>query len=498
MKPDFRKTMIWLHTYSGLLLGWLLFAIFVTGTLSYFSNEINHWMKHPGGAPASSHRAMDAAYQQLKTKAPNAGQWQIAPAHDRRPVMTIGWRDTERHRLALRADGSELQPEVATRGGDFFVSFHYALQLRNYGGRYLSGLAALAMLLAVFSGIFTHRRFFKDFFTLRKQNLQRFTTDFHAISGVITLPFCLMIGLSALVIYINLYVPWLADSHFDKGYRQMSQAVSAQLPRLPKADADSPRVEPIASLAPILDDVRQRWPATIVIDSIRLDQPHAQQGRIVVQGIDQQRLTNQRQHLVYSSQTGEPLPGLPDEGIARQIRRVLYGLHEGHFADRDLRWLFFIQGLFASALIATGLILWLDKRQAKQAGNATGQRIVRILNGGAIGGLPFAVGCYLLANQWLPPELADRTDWQVNLFLLSWAGMLSLFLLLSEKRAWRTTLALTGSCFALIAIGDLPGLWSAILLDDGIYQAVALAWWLCTLTAAGCYCALTKRWRTTP
>ena len=498
MKPDFRKTMIWLHTYSGLLLGWLLFAIFVTGTLSYFSNEINHWMKHPGGAPATSHQAIDAAYQQLKTKAPNAGQWQIAPAHDRRPVMTIGWRDTERHRLALTTDGSGIQPEIATRGGDFFVSFHYTLQLRNVGGRYIAGLAALVMLLAVFSGIFTHRRFFKDFFTLRKQNLQRFTTDFHAISGVITLPFCLMIGLSALVIYINLYVPWLANSHFDKGYRQMSQAVSAQLPRLPKAGADSPRVEPIAGLAPILADVRRHWPDTTVIDTIRLDQPFGQQGRIIVQGIDQQKLTNQRQHLVYSSQTGEPLPGLPEEGVARQIRRVLYGLHEGHFADRDLRWLFFIQGLLASALIATGLILWLNKRQTKQRGNPLGQRIVRALNGGAIGGLPLAIGCYLLANQWLPIDLANRADWQIEIFLLSWAAVLGLFALLPEKRAWRAALALTATCFALAAARDLPGLLSAIQLNDDIYLAVALAWWLCALAAAGCYCALTNRWRTTP
>ena len=32
MKEGFRQSMAWLHTWSGLLFGWLLFAIFLTGT----------------------------------------------------------------------------------------------------------------------------------------------------------------------------------------------------------------------------------------------------------------------------------------------------------------------------------------------------------------------------------------------------------------------------------------------------------------------------------
>ncbi|HAB08009.1 MAG TPA: hypothetical protein DCE38_06005, partial [Alcanivorax sp.] len=36
--------MAWLHTWSGLLLGWLLLAMFVTGTSAYFREEISLWM----------------------------------------------------------------------------------------------------------------------------------------------------------------------------------------------------------------------------------------------------------------------------------------------------------------------------------------------------------------------------------------------------------------------------------------------------------------------
>ena len=36
-----RQSMSWLHTWASLILGWLLYAIFVTGTLSFFQNEIS-------------------------------------------------------------------------------------------------------------------------------------------------------------------------------------------------------------------------------------------------------------------------------------------------------------------------------------------------------------------------------------------------------------------------------------------------------------------------
>ena len=34
-----------LHTWSGLLVGWILFAVFATGTAAYYREEISLWMK---------------------------------------------------------------------------------------------------------------------------------------------------------------------------------------------------------------------------------------------------------------------------------------------------------------------------------------------------------------------------------------------------------------------------------------------------------------------
>ncbi|KAF1853505.1 hypothetical protein Lal_00046462, partial [Lupinus albus] len=41
----FRPAMAWLHTWAGLVVGWVLFAVFVTGTASYYKDDISRWMR---------------------------------------------------------------------------------------------------------------------------------------------------------------------------------------------------------------------------------------------------------------------------------------------------------------------------------------------------------------------------------------------------------------------------------------------------------------------
>jgi hypothetical protein len=45
MKPYFRQSMAWLHTWTGLLAGWAMFFVFVTGTAAFFSDEVTRWMQ---------------------------------------------------------------------------------------------------------------------------------------------------------------------------------------------------------------------------------------------------------------------------------------------------------------------------------------------------------------------------------------------------------------------------------------------------------------------
>ena len=52
MKNTFSQSMAWLHTWGGLIVGWVLFAIFLGGTLACFDKELDYWMR-----PALHHLA---------------------------------------------------------------------------------------------------------------------------------------------------------------------------------------------------------------------------------------------------------------------------------------------------------------------------------------------------------------------------------------------------------------------------------------------------------
>jgi uncharacterized iron-regulated membrane protein len=78
--PGIRQSMSSLHTWAGLLLGWVLYAMFLTGTVSYFKDELSQWMR-PELARLSQvpDRAVVAQRiaDELGNIAPGTSQWSI-------------------------------------------------------------------------------------------------------------------------------------------------------------------------------------------------------------------------------------------------------------------------------------------------------------------------------------------------------------------------------------------------------------------------------------
>ncbi|WP_237449629.1 PepSY-associated TM helix domain-containing protein [Novosphingobium silvae] len=96
---SFRQSMARLHTWVGLLPGWLLFLIFLFGTTSLFQQEISLWMRPELRGTTVTPVALDAALTFLKRQAPGAASWTITlpparggePPHSRAafPIVTI-------------------------------------------------------------------------------------------------------------------------------------------------------------------------------------------------------------------------------------------------------------------------------------------------------------------------------------------------------------------------------------------------------------------------
>lgn len=458
MKATFRQSMTWLHTWAGLLLGWVSFAIFLTGTATYFRGEITRWMQPELRSVGTPLDAARAAVARLARDAAASPSWFVDLPDGRQVATTLVWRNPAGGRGFERVTidpvtGADVVARDS-RGGEFFYRFHFQLQLPYPWGRYLACLAALAMFVALISGIVTHRRFFADFFTFRAgRGSGRAWLDFHNVTAVLALPFYLMITYSALVIFIGLVMPW--------GTKALTPPPTAADPvATDLAENPTPPawITP-APLGPMLELVEQAWGADgrtlkrievvergtagCTVKFTRAAGPHVSLGAL--------------ETLRFDGDTGALLDEPPAAvGLGRATHDVLYGLHLARFAGPALRGLFAVMGLAGTALIATGLVLWTIKRRPRQRGArlSFGHGLVERLNITTIAGLPVACAAFLWANRLLPVGLDARGDWEVHIFLCVWAATLLHPWIRPVMAAWREQLWLGAALCVLLPALD--------------------------------------------
>lgn len=435
--------MIWLHTYTGLLAGWLIFAVFLTGTLSYYNQEITHWMTGSNLAKQSQEKLISHGLDTLKLQAPTATQWRIQLPDDRGSHYRLSYREgRERNSIYLDAEALSIQDAPETRGGNFFRTFHYTLSMRQWGGRYLTGIAAMLMLIAVFTGIYTHRRFFKDFFTLRNKDTLKFTVDFHAISGVITIPFCFVICFSALAIYISMYQPFAINHYFDS-FRALDREVSTRHESFKPSGLPEPNHISLAALQP---EIQRKWGTDAALSSITINHPNDANGQVILTKRKTDILSNKAETLAFSN-SGEPQADIAAERLPRMVRRIFYGLHEAHFASPILRGMLFLLGMFSTILISTGMIIWLRKRQQKQ--QKASYALVERINNAAFYGLSLAIASYFLSSKLSIASLS-LASYELPMFFYTWLGSLITVFIFKAERG--KPLLLSANAFAYTAI----------------------------------------------
>lgn len=477
MKEGFRQSMAWLHTWTGLVVGWVLFFMFVTGTAGYFHYEITRWMEPErpliGAQPDTDRNQLVAmALDRLEQRAPNAAHWEIAlphysPASRDWQDFSIRWQDLPEpgHRQGARGDetlgtGTGLPQETVepreTGGGELLYEMHYRLHYMDLLlAYYLVGICTLLMFMAIITGIITHKKIFKDFFTFRPGKGQRSWLDAHNVISVMALPFFLMITYSGLVFFDSTYMPVgmatlygpdrdSREQYFDELYDQNHDHIAATRPE--------------ASIRPMMESGDQGWGEN-QIQSIFIQHDAGEVPRVEIRRIDIDRLRwYDGEKLAFNARTGEALPTGPYGTPTSRTRQVITALHEGRFAGPWLRWLYFAAGLLGCAMIATGLVLWTVKRRKQQTLPGTdsiNMRLIEALNVATIAGLPLGVAGYFLANRLLPVDMADRANWEANVLFLLWGEAFLYACFRDIRKAWVEMLWLAAAAFALIPLVNL-------------------------------------------
>lgn len=455
MKGDFHLRMTGLHFWGGLLAGWLLYAVFLTGTVSYFRQEISLWMR-PELPPVTGVDTTAAAVRMagwLQENAADAARWQIVPPDARDPVgvASIWWDSGPGPRFRrVMLDGASGQPVTPreTMGGDFLYYFHFDLSMPSFWGRLIVGIAAVIMLTALVTGIVIHGRIFKDFFTFRPEKTVRAWLDAHNATAVLALPYHLMITFSGLVTLMYLYMPWGVDLAYQ-GNRAAYFAEAGQLVQTPPAAAPAPA----ASLEAMLREASRRW-GGVPPGRIDIHRPNTAAARVDVAQHDATSVAYLRDRIVFDGVSGSVLRStLDEERPAAGVRAALYGLHLARFSGPFLRWLFALSGLAGTAMVASGLILWVEKRRPKAGLPPTrGWRIARGLNVATLVGLPVAIAAFFLGNRLLPVTMGGRMETEILIFFVVWLAAFIHAALRRPDRAWREQAAAAAVLFLAIPI----------------------------------------------
>lgn len=481
----FRQSQSSLHTWSGLVVGWVLFTIFLAGTVSYWREDINRWMRPELGAAPPPEQAVAGAVAFLNARAPDARSWYIE-LPDRTEGARLFWQPRpkpgETPRRGRRRDtqalvGADGQP-VHTRetmGGEFLYRFHFDLHyMPVIWARYLVGFCAMIMLVAIVSGVITHKKIFKDFFTFRRAKGQRTWLDGHNATAVLALPFHLMITYTGLVTLMTLYMPWAAVANYSS-----TQALYTKL--FPDAGEVKrlDRAAPMVPFGPLLRDAEARLHGKIGV--IRVEEPNDAAARITMTGSPSGGMGARRPSLTYAASDGRLIWQSPASGGAIGADSVMIGLHAGRYAPDALRWFYFLSGLGGTVMVGSGLVLWTVKRREKLPDPLRphfGFRLVEKLNIGFVAGFPLAISGYFWANRLLPLELPGRSEWEIHALFITWGtGLISAFAL-PARRGWVGLLGLTGAALALLPLRDLAGsrgLPSALAQDDARMAVFNLA-----------------------
>ncbi|WP_338879521.1 PepSY-associated TM helix domain-containing protein [Achromobacter veterisilvae] len=497
MKNGFRQVAAWLHTWSGLTVGWVLFFVFVTGTAGYFQHEITRWMQPelPYAAPLPTGEAAavaDRAAAHLLAHAPQATRWtismpQYSPVSRAWEGLSVRWDDMHgpgmrrapagRARLDA-ATGAELPPAAAPRatgGGAALYRLHYELYyLPKIWGIRLVGACSMLMLLAIVTGIITHKKIFRDFFTFRPGKGQRSWLDAHNAVSVMALPFFLMITYSGLVFFMYEYMPLGAKAVFGGDAGEDAYYAELWGPPGPPREALALSALP---LGPMVQRAEAAWGAGQV-GAITVERPagggaevtlaRVQGGGILFWGVDKLR---------FDAHGGAPLAPEPVYGGAPgQTQKALINLHEGLFAGPVGRWLYFASGLLGCAMIGTGLVMWTVKRRRHHLGSGResaerfGLRLVEGLNVATLAGLPLALAAYFWANRLLPLDLAARAGWEMHTLFAVWLSSAFYGLARPTGRAWVELLWACAAAYALVpvlnALTTEQHLWNTLARGD--------------------------------
>lgn len=477
MKGDFRQSMAWLHTWTGLVLGVVLFAVFWTGTLVVFEHEIDRWMMpDTRGVNPAGIGHLDGAMPVINELAGESPSWFLRMPTEREPAALLSYQgsDGKRRQRHLDLAGGRVLPDQGTKAAtDFLFPLHYKLNLDWLNlGVWLVGLVGMAAVVMAVSGIVIHRGLFKELFTFRAhKRLPRASLDLHTVASVIGLPFHILMPLSGVIVMAFIFFPQAVDLVYadaDNPSAEFREEARGGLAREPAGEPGG-----LGSVDAMLARARTLWGGTGPA-YLSLRHPGDANAYLKMFRAYPDQVALGRGRLFFDASSGELLERF-SAGPVMTVQRFLVGMHLIRFDHWPLRWLYFIGGAMGCVMVGTGFIYWLaSRRKRHRQQGVPGMRLVEGLAVGAVTGIIVATLVFFVVNRLLPLETSlagqSRAELEVWSFFLAWIAAFA-HAWLRPDHAWRE------QCWAIAGLAVGAVALNAATTGDHLIRTIAEGYW---------------------
>lgn len=490
MRADVIRLYKSVHTWTGIVAGMALFIAFYAGALTVFKEPIARWVSppatpsSPGAAAVPLEQTPQLIARTLAEHPAAAKGFRIHLQEQENVPARMGWverptggddhdeSESRRYLATLQADGTPLIEESRqSRVAEFIDVLHrvVGLPFDSDPNRWVMGIVCALYAMALISGtIVLIPSLVKDFFALRLgRNLKRMWLDAHNVIGIVSLPFHVVMALTAAVFAFHDGIYFIQDRTIHQG--QLAREWRRQPPK-----GEQPPPRDVSTMLPPAELVARVQALSPTLRPVGLDyqQPTTPRAQVRVWVRDD---TGYRRSPIGGFAALDPytgrirstdyLPGSQSTGAA--IISSFFALHFATFGGTAVQWMYFLLGLAGAFLFYSGNLLWVETRR-RRAGRGQGAPVLQkrssfLMAAATVGvclGCVAGVSATLVAGKWLHGRVADIDAWHMGVYYVVFLGAVIHAFARGVARAAPQLLWLAALCTAAIPLTTLVGwLW---------------------------------------
>lgn len=446
MQSDVLRLYKSVHTWTGIIAGLVLFIAFYAGAITMFKEPLSQWVAPPSvGAQAVSLGDAPRLIEQTLAAHPAAAREFTLQLRDTESVPArLTWIErspagegaapTLTHWSAsLAADGSLVATPQQPPGLARFIDVLHrtgSLPVDLHEGMLFMGIVSMLYALALVSGVIVLLpTLVADLFALRLgRNLKRQWLDAHNVIGIASLPFHIIMAVSAVVFGFH---DQIYDSLEKAAYGGQQSLAMADYARPSQAGKPAGVAAAMISPEALLRRVREKSPG---IEPVSMVYQHAGDSvaRVIVIGEDPRYMLRKSASAVLGATDGRFIntAALPEQrNVWTRLVNAFFSLHFGAYGGEPVRWGYFFLGLAGAFLFYSGNLLWIEsRRKAERKGDlpVAQRRNTLVMAAATVGiclGCVSGISLSIVAGKWLHGWVTDINAWHqyvyYGVFLIS-------------------------------------------------------------------------------